>query len=265
MAASYSEKLKNRLQGPRRSWLDVRSDLLHFALISYALPAERLRPLIPKRFEIPTFPIQGRQLALMSAVPFLDADFRFARLFPFLKFRFPQTNYRVYIVDRQTGEHGVWFFGTTLGSPVVELARALWRIPWYYARYDMACAYSPQAERYEHYRVEHHSAWADAVIEIEDTGEPMQLAPGFGSLAEQVLVLTHPVDGYYVRLDGRLGTYSVWHGTIPLTKGLPRHLYFSLYEELGLLSREEMQHPHSIYICPKTTFDVYLPPQKLSA
>ncbi|NJN05593.1 MAG: hypothetical protein HC814_03245 [Rhodobacteraceae bacterium] len=45
----------------------------------------------------------------MSAVPFLDLDFHFDRVLPFAKFVFGQTNYRVYVIDRRTGEHAVWF------------------------------------------------------------------------------------------------------------------------------------------------------------
>ncbi|MCW1966994.1 MAG: hypothetical protein KIH69_002585, partial [Anaerolineae bacterium] len=58
------------------------------------------------------------------------------------------------------------------------------------------------------------------------------------------------------------GTYSVWHEKIHFTLGRANHLYFSLYERLGILSRSEMQHPHSILICPKTEFEVFLPPRR---
>jgi hypothetical protein len=65
-------------QRPSLNRLDIHSDLLHFALITYALPKARLEPHIPtNRFDIPEFDINGKKLALMSAVPFWDADFRF--------------------------------------------------------------------------------------------------------------------------------------------------------------------------------------------
>ena len=91
----FRPTLQSRINSRRSGLIDVRSDLLHFALISYALPAERLRSHIPPRFDIPTFPIGGQPLALMSAVPFLDDDFHYYRIAPFVKMRFAQTNYRV--------------------------------------------------------------------------------------------------------------------------------------------------------------------------
>jgi uncharacterized protein YqjF (DUF2071 family) len=134
MQTDYRSILNARLQ-PRASgrW-DVRTTLHHFALINYTLPRTRSARHIPlDRFDIPEFNIGGKRLALMSAVPFVDTDFRFYRLAPWARFSFAQTNYRAYVIDKRTGEHVVWFFGTTLGSPVVEFARLAWHIPWHFA------------------------------------------------------------------------------------------------------------------------------------
>jgi hypothetical protein len=255
--------LQQRIQQRPSSLLDIRSDLLHFALVNYALPAERLRALIPERFDIPEFNVDGQHKALMSAVPFLDSDFSYYRLASFMQFKFWQTNYRVYVIDRTTGEHCAWFFGTTLGSPVVHIARDLWRIPWHQAEYATDCRWDAASNRYEHYHVSHESAWARANVKVRDTGQAMPLLPGFSSMDEQILILTHPVKGYFNRLDGRLGTYSVWHAEIPLTVAEPEALYFSLYESRKLLNQDEMMQPHSVLLCPRTTFDVHMPPRRV--
>lgn len=192
---------------------------------------------------------------MLSVVSFVDDDFCFYRLFPWAKFRFPQTNFRVYVINRATGEPVVWFFGTTLGSWVVHVARALWRIPWHRATYAVDCEYDEENGRYSQYHFSIQSDWCDADIDIEDTGNPVELTD------EERLVLTHPVDGYFYRLDGRVGGYSIWHDIIPLTSGKPRHLYFSLFEHLSIMNQDEMQQPHSIYLCPSISFDIYMPPE----
>lgn len=264
MDSDYRSILERRLVRKTGGRLDVQSKLKHFALINYALPKSRLAPYIPaSRFEIPEFTIAGQPLALMSAVPFVDIDFHFVHLLPMLKFHFGQTNYRVYVIDKHTGQHGVWFFGTTLGSFVVYVAKGLWGIPWHSARYQIDCAYDQQRHQYDHYRYAIESRWASAQIDIDDTGVPIAAVEGFESLDAVRLILTHPVDGYFYRDDQRLGGYSVWHETIPMTIGRPRQLFFSLYERLGLLSRAEMQQPHSIFLCPETDFTVFLPPTTL--
>jgi hypothetical protein len=257
-AVTHDTTLQQRLIKRPSGLLDIRSDLLHFALINYAVPKNRLEPYIPaERFEIMEFDIDGNQQAMLSVVPFVDADFCFYRLFPWLKFRFPQTNQRVYVMDKATNEPVVWFFGTTLGSQVDHLARALWRLPWYGARYHVNCTLDEANGRYATYQMRINSDWCAANIELEDTGKPVELS------AAERLILTHPVDGYFYRLDGRVGGYAVWHERIPLTAGEPRRLYFSLYEKLGIMTRAEMQKPHSIFLCPRIPFEIYMPPKPI--
>ena len=199
--------------------------------------------------------------AFLSAVPFVDVDFHFARLAPFAKFRFAQTNHRVYVIDRHTNQHVVWFFGTTLGSRVVHLAQTAWRIPWHYARYQVDCALDETTGQYTRFQYRATCDWCETEIDITHDKQAVGIPPGFTSMDEANLVLTHPVQGFYFRRDGYLGGYRVWHDVIPMTTGSANHLYFSLYEHLGILSREEMQTPHSIFICPEIEFDIYLPPK----
>ncbi len=261
-AYAYREQLAKRLQPRRAGRLAVRTTLRHFAMINYAVPIKRLRLLIPdSRFEIAAFSIGGERMGMISAVSFVDTDFRFKRLAPWLRFHFPQTNHRAYVIDKRSGEHGVWFFGTTLGSPVVEAARAAWRIPWHFARYRISCHYNTIKHRYSTYRMSIASAWCHADFTIWDTGEALALQEGFDSLDEMKLILTHPVDGFYNRLDSLPGRYAIWHERMELTMGQATELYFSLYEKLGLLSRYDMHRPHSIFLTPEVNFEIYLPPQ----
>jgi hypothetical protein len=260
---NYREILDNRINMRRKisSILDVKTHLAHFALINYTLPKERLLPFIPQdRFEISEFIINGKPMALMSAVPFLDIDFHFKKLFPFLKFQFPQTNYRVYVKDKKNNEPVVWFFGTTLGSYYVYLPRFGFAIPWHYAKYKVDCHYNPETHIYESYLIDSKSKWASSEIELVDSGKPIDDYTGFSSYDEMKLILTHPVTGYFYRNDYKLGTYSIWHEEMRLTYATARKLYFSLYERLGLLTKEEMLNPFSVFLCPKILFEVYLPP-----
>lgn len=263
-SAQCRELLARRCRPEPLGRWDVRSRLAHFALINYALPKERLAPHIPEdRFEIAEFKIGGRRLAMMSAVPFLDLDFHFPRIASFPKFRFAQTNYRVYVNDRRIGEPCVWFFGTTLGSFTVGIPRLLWALPWHYARYRLDCVHNKSASRYESFRISARSQWAPAEIELEDTGAPVSGCDGFSSPEEVTLVLTHPVDGSFRRRDGTLGHYAVWHERMRLTTAHARRLRFGLFERLNLLSAREMNQPHSVFLCPEVEFLIHLPPRRL--
>lgn len=259
----YPEQLSRRLQPPPSGFLNVRSRLRHFALINYTLPKSRLEKYIPQdRFEIQEFDLSGGRRAMLSVVPFLDEDFHFIHLFPFLHFQFAQTNHRVYVVDRETGESCVWFFGTTLGSQIVRIPRILWRIPWHHARYQVNCQYDSSLLRYDRFHYSIESDWCRGIVDLADTGAALTLPDGFSSMDEMTLILTHPLKGYFYRMDSKLGHYAVWHKRIKFTKGIANDLYFSLYEDLNLLSRPEMQNPHSVFICPETLFEILLPPRR---
>jgi hypothetical protein len=259
--ATPAEVYAQRLQPVSVGLWDVHTTLCHFSQVNYAVAARKLAKFIPaERFEISEFNIDGNRMAMLSAVSFVDVDFRFQRLLPFVRFRFAQTNHRAYVIDKRTGQYGVWFFGTTLGSPVVELARSLWRIPWHQAHYRVECSYNDAKRRYMAYHMLIESDWCSAQINIWDSGSGLALQEGFETMDEMRLILTHPVDGFYNRLDGVPGRYSIWHDRMEMTLGQASELYFSLYDRLGLLSKYDMQHPHSVFLCPQVPFQIHLPP-----
>jgi hypothetical protein len=257
-----SKLLKERLERPSADVLNARTTLRHFALINYTVSPEQLAKFIPcDRFEITHFETNEGTRAILSVVAFLDVDFNFPRFAPGVKFTFYQTNHRAYVIEKNTRQPVVWFFGTNLGSRLVCIPRCLWKIPWHCTKYAVDCQFSRVLNRYEKYSYNFESDWCQGRIALRDTGEPISVVDGFESLDEMKLILTQPVTGFYRRLDGKIGTYQIWHREMICTKGLPENLYFSLYEKTGLLTKEQMQRPHSIFMCPEIEFDVHLPPK----
>jgi hypothetical protein len=258
------ETLAARLPKTRLGPLDVRCPLEHFLMASFTVAPDRLARFVPlEHFEIDTVDTPDGRRGLVSAVSFVDVDFHFAGA-PFARFGFGQTNYRLYVRRRDTGEPCAWFFGTTLGSPVVHVARALWKIPWHEAEYRVETACTPgPVSRYTVFRTLARSDWATAYFDVEDTGEPLTLgaAPGFASYDDMFLRLTHPVEGYFRRLDGRLGTYRIWHERLDLRVARPRVVRVSLFERLGLLTKEDMARPHSLLLANRVLFHVHMPPK----
>lgn len=139
------------LQRPITSGMDVVTKLRHFARITYAVAPERIRPHVHERFELDTYTSSdGKSYVWLSVVPFEDADFHFVNL-PLLKFRFGQTNYRTYVVDRETGQPAAWFFGTTLGSWSVTIPRYMWHLPWHTGDIRFDTHYNSEQGRYMHW------------------------------------------------------------------------------------------------------------------
>lgn len=67
-----------RVPRPPVAGINVQCRLKHFAIISYTVDPALLRPMIPQRFRLDTIMIDGREQALVSAVPFLNVDFGLA-------------------------------------------------------------------------------------------------------------------------------------------------------------------------------------------
>jgi hypothetical protein len=237
---------------------DVITTLRHFAIVTYAVPPDRLAGIVDARFELDTVPVDGRARALISVVPFEDEDFRWAAS-KGPRWRFGQTNYRIYVRDRQTGRRAVWFLGTTLGSWRVVYPRYVWRLPWHYGRFAMTCVLDADG-RYTTYRIETRSRWAPLELDLDHRPDARIELPGFPDVAIGLDVLTHPLDGFYRRRDGHLGTYSVWHERLAPTPGRVRHARIGLLDRLGIVPFAEQADAHSVLIQERTEFQIHLPP-----
>lgn len=239
--------------------LDAITTLRHFSIITYAVPPQRLRALVDPRFDLDCIDVDGVECALLSVVPFEDQEFR-AAAWPSPRWKFGQTNYRIYVRDRKTGVRAVWFLGTTLGSWTVALPRYLWKLPWHFGRFAIECV-DDERGRYSRYAITTDSAWAPAELElVHEPDRPLSLV-GFPDTETALTVLTHPLDGFYSRRDGRLGSYSVWHERLHPTPGKVVHARFGLLDRLGVVPFSEQLAPYSVLIVPRTEFLVRLPPR----
>ena len=244
---------------PQPSGIDVSCKLQHFAIITYAFPPERFASVMPPRLALDTVEIGGKEYGLLSVVPFMDVDFTSA-VYPFPKFRMGQTNYRIYIVDRETGERCVWFLGTTLDSWTRFVPHTLWKLPWFEGKMSFDCRSDAQG-RYQHYEMHTQAQWAPAHIVLKSSDDHTMPLAGFPDQETALVYLTHPLRGFYYRRDGKLGTYRVWHDQLHVHPGQLVSAHFGLLSRMGLLSIEEQQNPHSVLIEPINEFTVYLPPQ----
>jgi hypothetical protein len=92
------------------------------------------------------------------------------------------------------------------------------------------------------------------------TSEVAGRLDGFVDADDAALVLTHPLDGYFERPDGRLGRYSVWHERLRPRLGVARQARYAVFEELGLVAPGAA--PHSVLLQRSIEFDVLLPPTR---
>lgn len=247
---------------PVENLLTVSTLLRHFSIITYLVELEKLRAVIPEKFDIYTIVVDNKQFGLVSAVTFIDKDFHFKKIFPFWKLQFPQTNYRAYVVDKYTGEKCAWFFGTGLGSPLVVIPKRLWKMPWFFSKYK---TYFDYKDRYLSYKIEISAPNSSATIDIEEHETSNFITKDFRNSEEARLILTHPVTGYFSRSDGNIGRYKIWHPKMEIKTGRCKNAYFEKFEKLRLLSMDEMNKPYSILLTKEIEFIIDLPPKQLTS
>ncbi len=240
---------------PPARWCHAVTALDHFALITYRVDPARLASLLPRSVEPDVFALDdGAEASLVSAVPFVDRDFRF-RFFPWITLSCGQINYRAYV--RHRGERGVWFFGTSLDSRLVALPRLAWRMPWHRDRIRVDVDRS--GDRLARLHLEVTGGWGSASAELVDDGAPLGRLDGFADLDETLEVLTHPMVGWFRRSgDLGIGRYSVWHEPLQPHPCAVRWARFAVFERLGLVAPGS--EVHSALVQPTVDFDVHTPP-----
>ncbi|MEN9361828.1 MAG: hypothetical protein RL095_3363 [Verrucomicrobiota bacterium] len=256
---------EERLRAPALSMSDVAAQLRHFVLLTYAVDPERVRPYVDESFDLDCYlDAAGRRKVWVSAVPFEDQDFHFHGL-PWWRFRFGQTNYRTYVIERRSGRRCVWFFGTVLDSWTRLIPRHFWKLPWHSGRIQFDTDFDETSGRYRRYRMNCQGEWAAAELELEDLGEEISSIDGFDDLESSLVILTHPLTGFYRRRDGLLGSYSIWHPRLAMNRCRLVSARFELLHRLGLVNFEEQKQVHSLLIQRECLFHIHLPPRRLAS
>jgi hypothetical protein len=208
----------------------------HLSFLHWRLPAEELRPLIPRPLEIDTF--DGD--AWIGIVLFHMSNVQPWRQIPPLPgcSRFPETNVRTY-VHLAGRRPGVWFFSLDAANPPAVLAaRAFWKLPYYRSR--MSVERVDPYLRYTSRRLWPKPAGAHTNIEVEigevlGRDEPRRARPAGQAipgtleffLAERYLLYTG--DGHQ-----RLWSCQVHHVPYPLRTARLLHCEQSLIEALDI-------------------------------
>jgi uncharacterized protein YqjF (DUF2071 family) len=242
----------------RLRWLDATTTLEGFALVTFDVDPARLRAVLPPVLEPEVRELaDGRLRGFVSAVSFRDVDFRFAAA-PWIRVSFFQANYRAY-VRGPDGRQAVYFFGTTLDSPLVRMPRDLWGMPWHPGRTSIEASWD-RAGACTAYRHVCAGRWGRADVELVGSAVAPGRLDGFADADDAAHILTHPLDGWFQHPNGRLGRYAVWHPRMTLQMGSARRASYAVFEELGLV--EPGAVPHSVLLTRSIEFDVLLPPRQ---
>ena len=184
---------------------------------------QQLQRLLPPGLEIDTY--DGA--AYVGLVPFTMTGIRPTILPPFPPLsNFHEINVRTY-VHRQGRDPGVWFFSLDAANSVaVRLARALFRLPYYFAR--MSLNATPERTQYTSQRLWSPPLPAECDISYTPTGsiEPAQRDTLDHFLCERYFL--------YAYARGQLYRGQVHHAPYPLQSAVLHHCRENLIAAAGI-------------------------------
>lgn len=214
-----------------RGNVSLAAERQHLSLIVYAVPAERIRALIPSSFEVDEVIINGRPMGWISVESFFDLNGAGHS-------SFEQTNYRLHVL--RDGKPCMWLMGASLGSLSAVGARNLWPMPWHLSAMEFHVAYDQMESRYHTYSLQTQSQWANATWQIEDTGEWV----GLEMIQALPASLRHSTaTNYFLRRDGVEGQQREKIVDPLFTRGQLTSAKCDLLERLGLLNGDEIKRP----------------------
>ena len=82
-------------------------------------------------------------------------------------------------------------------------------------------------------------------------------------MAAGLVLLTHPLRGYFFRRDGGLGNYAIWHPRLEPTVGTLKAATYPLLDRLHLVAEGDTRSVHSVLLRRSIDFTIYLPPVRV--
>jgi uncharacterized protein YqjF (DUF2071 family) len=226
-------------------------DVLNFAIVTYAVPAERVLRHLPKVYELDTFEGPDGQRALVSTTCFCNQDFRLAGV-PQPRHTFNESTYRTYV--SRDGEKGVYFFGRYLGT------RLAWSLQRPVARHtyeaDIEVDVQRTPEGYASYGCSARSRSGATNFSVEAMDVPSAKSP-FASGEELAQFITYRLHGFFTSTAGFQGHMPVGHPRMRPLAGTLSAARFDLWSQLGVLRPDEVDDPYSVLVVPEVPFRLF--------
>lgn len=201
----------------------------HLLFLHWPVPPDALQPLLPPDLNLDTF--EGH--AYVGLVPFTMTGVRPVGMPAVSRFSdFHETNVRTY-VHRQGRDPGVWFFSLDAANALaVRVARALWKLPYHFARMQLTFSSETASSAPEiHYHTKR--LWpgplpAACTVSYTPTGTP---SPAQAGTLEHFLIERYIL---YSMANGRLYQGRVHHAPYPVQSAAVHALDESMFAAAGI-------------------------------
>jgi len=222
--------------------LMVKMDLQNVLYLSYLVPVDRLRPLVP-----PGLRLNATGSAVFLSIVAMQCRKVHLSFLGWPSFSYDQLNLRTYVIDPKTGDPAVYFFRSGVSSNLIPVATRLLGIPW--ERISFSLAAEQDGSGADFYKAA--GDW-NGEIEIQ-----MKSAPAEDSDATVIDVITGPLAGF-IGSGERLKRIAIKHQVLDVRRLSLLQIRFPLPVEAGLLAAPELEKPDSVLIVPESQFSVFI-------
>ena len=237
-----------------KTFTSLQIDIQNFALVTHAVPAERVRAHVPERFRLQTFvDDDGREKALVSANGFCNRQTHLSGL-RYPAHDFDQVTFRTYVDFR--GRRGSYFFGTYVSTRLswvgqFSVARNTWL-----ADFDVDVRLA--TDGYESYRCRAAGPRGEVAYRVEAAEAPAAKVP-FTTGDDLAGFITHRLWGFTkspagIQIQGRVDHRRMHPFSGRLLEG-----NCGFWERMGILEPDEFEDAYSVLVEPSVRFTLFPP------
>ena len=243
---------QDRLKREPFSPLRVRMVLRHVLYISYALPAPKIRQIIPDKLPLVTV---NNDTAFVSIVALRCERVRI-NLIPAIRFSYNQLNIRTYVLDPISRKPAVCFLKSGITSSLISLVTRTAGIPWQKIEFNI----QSQEQAVKTSDIATGNWEGEFLLKAHQAGAEVQSPPFFQDLESAVNLLIRPLTGFIVH--GKIARrFTIQHAEVRPQVWVLESISFPPLESMEIV--EDASRPHSVFYLPKAEFSIFLPPRKV--
>ena len=235
-----------------RNLARVEMELHNVIYLSYSLPLDMVRPLVPSILPLAAV---GDDTVFISIV-LLRSQAVHPTIIPAPRFNYEQINIRTYVRDPQSGENGVYFLRSAISSSFISSITKSIGLTWEYRIIDRM----ETVGKDNGITINIKGKWyADFDVEVNAGSSTTPQYKPFKSAKDAADYLIRPLMGFFGDV-GKLKRFRIWHPPVePKSANLTR-ADFPLNKLLKLDYKPDLSAPHSIFLVKNARFYIYLPP-----
>lgn len=222
--------------------LSIKMDLHNLLYVSYLVPVERIRPLVPSEL---TLASSNDKVFLSIVAMHCSRVHLFDLKWP--SFSYDQLNLRTYVIDPKTGKPAVYFFKSGVSSRIIPAATSILGIPWAHISFQLFTERSANGTNF--YRAT--GNWGGEI-------EILMKSSGVNNSNDAVIEhITGPTAGF-IGTGKRLKKIIIEHKVLVVRTLSLLQIKFNLPVDASLLEVSELDKPDSVLIVPESRFSVFI-------